>query len=253
MGGFEGVLKILQNGVGFLTNPEVKAVQGKDIFIDRKDVDYYKLVHGDTIRCQVYINKEKKPQGFELEVLGQMLCQRPTTLAKKNDNQILQPPAPQYNQILQPPTIAIAGTTPYTMQLHQLQQQPIQQQILQIGVNGALHTQNLGLGVNGNIQQMQNNSTFMNMNHMSTNMNLMNHMNHMNGNGNGNIVNVDTEQKQQHDRGSFNLNSSSGNNCSSSSRTEKFGKMQQLIEWLGAGIVTEKEFSQMKSDLLSNR
>jgi len=78
LGSHQGVMKLLPNGVGFVHNPVIQATQRRDIFVDRKDVEYYKLGHGDSLKCKVYINNERKPQAFSIEIVKKMAA--PTLL-----------------------------------------------------------------------------------------------------------------------------------------------------------------------------
>jgi len=68
-GKYEGNLKILPNGVVFVSNPQVRQMFGKDIFVDREDVKYFGLLPGDIVR--VYVNQppEGRPQGVNPEIV----------------------------------------------------------------------------------------------------------------------------------------------------------------------------------------
>lgn len=69
-GPYEGPLKILANGVGFVSNPSIRQMFGKDIFIDREDVKYYGLLAGDVVRSFVDTPPEGRPQGVNPEIIS---------------------------------------------------------------------------------------------------------------------------------------------------------------------------------------
>jgi len=69
LGTHQGAMKLLPNGVGFIRNQVIQATQRRDIYVDRRDVEYHQLKHGDILKCKVYVNYEKKPQAYTIEVV----------------------------------------------------------------------------------------------------------------------------------------------------------------------------------------